>query len=309
MTYDLIIIGAGPAGCGATIYSARKQLKTLLITPSFGGQSDVSSEIYNWIGTKAISGTDLARSMEEHVRSYVGEYLTIVTKESATKLSKNEDGTFSLSTDKNIYMSRSILITAGSGRRKLSIPGADTFENKGIVYCASCDGPLFSGQDVAVIGGGNAGFETAMQLLAYCKHVTLLNRSASFKADAVTIKHVASNPHMTILAEVEPIAIIGEKFVTGLTYKSTKTGEETTIPVTGIFVEIGQIPNSAFVDGFVNLDKYKRIIVDHRTQRTSINGIWAAGDITDGLYHQNNISVGDAIKAIENIYLYIKAGG
>jgi len=185
------------------------------------------------------------------------------------------------------------------------VPGADVYEHKGITYCASCDGPLFADQDVAVIGGGNAAFESAAQLLAYCRSVTLLNRSDEFKADPVTVKRVLENPKMKALLGAELTEVKGDAFVKSLTYKDRKSGEIRELPVTGIFAEIGSIPTTEYAKDVVALDPYGRIIVDAKTQATSALGVWAAGDCTDGLYHQNNIAAGDAVKALEDIYVYV----
>jgi alkyl hydroperoxide reductase subunit F len=161
--------------------------------------------------------------------------------------------------------------------------------------------------DVAVIGGGNAGFESAAQLLAYVKSVTLLEYAPEFKADAVTVEKVLANHSMKALPNVEVLEVQGEKMVSGIRFKDRATGEETTLPVQGVFVEIGMVPNTGFVDGLVEYDAYKKVKVDPRTQQTSCKGIWAAGDCTDGLYAQNNIAVGDAVKAVEDLYGHLKA--
>jgi len=306
MTYDLIIIGGGPAGCAAAVYAARKRLKTLLVTYEFGGQSNVSENIQNWIGTPSISGADFAIALKKHVQEYAESYVTIQEGENVTDI-KKIDGGFSISTDAKSYMGKTVLITSGSGRRKLEIPGAAEFENKGITYCASCDGPLFADQDVVVIGGGNAAFESAAQLSAYCKSVLILHRSDSFKADEITVTKVLAKPNVKALKNIELVEIKGEQFVNAIVYKDKISGEMTTLPVTGVFVEIGQIPNTGFVDGFLKLDENKKIVVDPMTQMTSVDGVWCAGDATNGKYHQNNIAAGDAVKALEDIYLYIHA--
>ncbi len=305
MTYDLIIIGAGPAGAAAAVYAARKQLKTLLIAEEFGGQSVVSEKIYNWIGTPEISGSDLAKGLRDHVKYYEGEFLEVKTGARAEGLIKNEK-TFSVKTNGGeTFEARAILIASGSGRRKLdsAIPGADALEHKGLTYCASCDGPIFAGQDVAVLGGGNAALETAAQLLAYCKSVTIIQRSAEFRADEITVEKVLANPKAKAIMNAEITAILGEKFVSGLKYKDASGEHE--LPVNGIFVEIGQIPNTGFADGVVEMNNYKQIKTDPRSQMTNIPGIWASGDCTDVLYHQNNIAAGDAVRALEDIYMYL----
>lgn len=303
--YDLTIIGGGPAGVSAGVYASRKQLKTVFITKDWGGQSVVSEGIENWIGTVKISGLELAGALKSHLMAYAGEFVNVREGETVVSISKKDDG-FVIKTDKEEYESRAVLIATGSTRRKLDIPGASEFENKGITYCASCDGPIFSGQDVVVVGGGNAGFETSAQLLAYCKSVTLITHGP-FRADPVTVSKVVANPKMKALENATPVEIKGDKFVTAVVYKNDNTGETVEIPAGGVFVEIGLIPATDFVKNVVELNKYNQIPVDPRTQQTKTPGIWAAGDSTDTLYHQNNIASGDAVRALEDIYMHLNA--
>lgn len=302
--YDLLIIGGGPGGTSGAVYAARKQLKTVMVIEEWGGQSIVSEKIENWIGTPAISGNDLALSFKNHVYANKGEYLELVEGKRVEAVEKDGENFVSTLSDGSKIISKTILATAGSSRRKLEATNADKFEHKGVTYCASCDGPIFADQDVVVVGGGNAGFETAAQLLAYCKSVTLLSRS-DFRADEITVKKVLANPKMKALTHTVPTEIIGEKFVTAMKAHNSQTGEEIEIPTTGVFVEVGQIPNTSFLSSVVQLDALNRVIVDPMTQMSKTPGIWAAGDCTSGLYHQNNIAAGDAVKALENIYLYI----
>jgi NADH-dependent peroxiredoxin subunit F len=303
--YDLIILGGGPAGASAAVYAARKQLKTAIITSEFGGQSIVSETIYNWIGTPEISGRDLAENFKKHILYYKGPFLDIIEGEKIAEIYKINDGFSIKSESGKTYESKTILIATGSGRRKLEAINADKFENKGITYCASCDGPLFADQDVLVVGGGNAAFESAAQLLAYCKSVTLIHRSETFRADEITVKKIKENPKFKIITNAEVIKVDGERFVNSLTYKDKNTGEEKTITTTGIFVEIGQIPNIDFARNIVKIDEFNKIIVDPMTQMTTTEGIWAAGDCTNGRYHQNSIAAGDAVKALEDAYIWI----
>ncbi|MEX0918590.1 MAG: FAD-dependent oxidoreductase [Candidatus Paceibacterota bacterium] len=303
MIYDLTIVGGGPAGIAAGVYAARKRLKTLFITYDFGGQSTVSPEIKNWIGTKSISGNDLAHQLEDHLREYEGENLTITTGRKVKKVEQKESG-FTITDDRGeVAASRTVLVTAGSYRRKLTVPGAAEFDQKGLTYCASCDGPVFSGQDVVVIGGGNAGFETAGQLLAYAKSVTLLHHTDKFKADKITVEKLLQNPKMTALTEADITEVKGDKFVTGITYRDKKTGETKDLSVGGVFVEIGFIPNTDFIKDLVTTNNFGAIVVDAKNQQSKTLGIWAAGDCTDALYHQNNIAAGDGVKAVEDIYV------
>lgn len=304
--YDLAIIGAGPAGSAAAVYAARKKLRTVLITESFGGQSAVSPAIENWIGTVSISGEELAKNLEKHVRAYAGTTVDIRANERVAAV-EGAPGCFHITNQSGaVVEAKTVLVATGGERRKLAVPGADALEHKGVTYCASCDGPLFSGAHVAVIGGGNAGFETAAQLLAYAQSVTLLHHSPSFSADPVTVERVLAHPAMQALTNAKTTAILGEKFVTGLKY-TTKTGLEQELAVTGVFVEIGMLPSTSFIAELVDTDQFKRIIVDPKNQRASCLGVWAAGDCTNALFHQNNIAAGDGVKALEDIYLFLKA--
>ena len=305
MIYDLIIIGGGPAGSAAAVYAARKCLNTLFITTEFGGQSVVSEKIHNWIGTTEIAGAKLAEDLKNHVLANAGEKLIIKEGQKVVSIVKEREN-FKIKTDANEeFETKTILITTGSKRRKLEAKGADRLEHKGLTYCATCDGPMFSGADVAVIGGGNAAFESAAQLLAYCNSVTLINRSESFRADEITVEKVSLNPKFKIVKNVDILEVLGEKFVEGIKIKNLATNTEEDLKVTGIFAEIGQIPNTDFVKDLVSLDKIGKIKIDPWTGKTETPGVWAAGDCTNILYHQNNIAVGDAVRALEDIYLTI----
>lgn len=304
--YDLAIIGGGPAGVAAGVYAARKRLKTVFIAETIGGQSTDSVEIQNWIGTQKISGLDLAKSLKAHLEAYAENIVDLKLGERATKLEKSANG-FTVTTGKGSYEAKAVLIATGGMRRKLDIPTAAQFENKGLTYCASCDGPLFGGMDTVVIGAGNAGFETAAQLLAYAKSVTLINRSPDFKrADKKTVDTVLAHPNMKAVVNATPVEVKGENFVSSITIKDNATGTLTEVPAAGIFVEIGMIPATDFAKDIIELDEFNRVKVNARNQRTSVEGIWAAGDCTDELYHQNNIAAGDAVKALEDIYYWIK---
>jgi len=306
---DLTIIGGGPAGSAAAVYAARKRLNTLFITAEFGGQSVVSEKIHNWIGTTEIAGAQLAEDLKKHVLAYAGEKLIVKEGTKVISVIKNiETNTFKIKTDSDEeFETKTILITTGSSRRKLEAKNADKLEHKGLTYCASCDGPMFEGADVAVIGRGNAAFESASQLLAYCNSVTLINRSDTYRADAITVEKISQNPKFKALKNIEILEVTGEKFVDGLLIKNTTTDKTEELKVTGIFVEIGQIPNTTFVKDIVTLDKIGKIKIDPWTGKTETPGIWAAGDCTNILYHQNNIAVGDAVRALEDIYLAINA--
>ncbi len=312
LVYELAIIGGGPAGVAAGVYAARKRLKTLFIAEAIGGQSTDSQDIQNWIGTPHIAGLDLAKALEAHLREYAdgpGEKdVSLKIGERAVGITKTAQG-FSITTNKGSYEAKTVLVASGGSRRKLAVPGALEYENKGLTYCASCDGPLFSGQDVVVVGGGNAGFETAAQLLAYCKSVTLVHRQPDFlRADAATVETVLAHPNMRAVKNAEPVEVRGEQFVKSIVVKDRVSGEVQEVPAAGIFVEIGMVSNTDYVKDLVALDEWGRVKIDGKSQRASTAGVWAAGDCSDGLYHQNNIAAGDAVKALEDIFFFLRAG-
>lgn len=304
--YDLAIIGGGPAGVAAGVYAARKRLKTVFVAEVVGGQSTDSLDVQNWIGTPHIAGPALAKALDAHLREYAGDIVDLKIGERAENLEQIAGG-FAVVTAKGTYEARAVLVATGGSRRKLEVPGAAEFEHKGLTYCASCDGPLFAGQDVVVVGGGNAGFESAAQLLAYCKSVTLMSRSDFSRADAKTVEAVVAYANFTGLQNTVPTAVKGTAFVSSLVAKNSQTGEEKEIPAAGVFVEIGMLPSTSFAKNLLKLDPLNRIVVDAKNQRTAVLGVWAAGDCTDELYHQNNIAAGDAVKALEDIYIWLKA--
>jgi alkyl hydroperoxide reductase subunit F len=311
---DLIIVGGGPAGATAAVYAARKQLKTTFVTSEWGGQSTVSEDIQNWIGSPHISGADLAKNLKAHVEEYAADHVRIIAPALAQSLKVGQDHVTVTLNSGEVLEARSLFVATGAIRRTLDIPGAKEYEHKGLTYCASCDGPLFADQDVVVVGGGNAAFETALQLAAYCKTVMLLNRSDSYRADEVTIAAAQKNPRITLITNAAPTRVEGEKFVSAFVYTDASQ-KEVTLAVTGVFVEVGLLPNTPWLGDMVILDATKHVVVDPRTQRASYATetvtcrVWAAGDCTDGIYHQNNISSGDAVKALEDLYIFLHKNG
>ena len=303
--HDLAIIGGGPAAVAAGVYAARKKMKTVVVAQEFGGQSIVSADVQNWIGTPSISGFDLAENLKGHLKAH-SEGIDIMEGEIVTAAEKIDGGfKLTLKSGKSVE-AKYVFVASGSRRRRLGVPGEDQFDGKGVVYCSICDAPLFGDKVVAVAGGGNSGLEAVIDLIPYAKKIYLLARSVP-KGDAVTLEKIKASPKVEILTSTVIDSIEGDAFVNKII--CTSNGEKKEIPVEGVFVEIGAVPNSEFIKDLVTLNERGEIVVDHRTQRSSNPGIWAAGDVSDVLYKQNNISAGDAVKAILNIYETIVKGG
>lgn len=299
--FDVVIIGGGPAAISAGIYAARKRLNAIVITDNFGGQSIVSDSIENWIGETSISGYDLAKKLENHLRKQ--EDIEINTGELVEKVTENGNSFF-VKTNKAKYETKTVLVASGARRKKMGVPGEDKFEGKGVVFCSTCDAPLFRGREVAVVGGGNAGLEAVVDLIPFATKIYLLNNTDTIKGDSQTLEEIKSKEKVEIINNATIKEIKGEALIDSLIYLD-KNKEEQAIKVQGVFVEIGSVPNSEIVSNLVELNEYGEIVVDHKTYETSRRGVYAAGDVTDEIYKQNNISVGDAITAILSIYNYL----
>lgn len=294
-----MILGGGPAGVAAGVYAARKKIKSILVTDSFGGQSLVSADVQNWIGVKSASGYDLAKKMEEHLRA---QDIEIIANDLGLRTEKIRGG-FRVTTKKGKTIdAKNLLITTGSRRKKLGIPGEAEYDGKGVAYCSTCDAPIFKDKKVAVIGAGNAGLEAILDLLPYAKEIYLFERGEALKGDMITQEKIKNDPRVKIYLRAIPLEIKGDKLVNGLRYRNLADDSSVEMQLDGVFVEIGSIPNTDPVKDLVKLNEFGEIIINHKTQRTSKAGIWAAGDVTDVLYKQNNISMGDAVKAVLNIY-------
>jgi len=309
--YEVAILGGGPAGSAAAVYVARKKLKAVLITESFGGQSVVSDDIENWIGERHISGVELAQKLENHVRNYEDE-IDIKLGERATRVEKipcadkKRVCDFLITTNQSQYWAKTVILAVGARRRKLGVPGEDKFEGKGVSYCATCDAPLFKGKTVAVIGGGNAGLEAAVDLTAYADRIYILQRRDALKGDVETQEKLNQSGKVEVILNAEIKKVLGDQFVEGLVYLDKAAGKEKKLEVGGIFVEIGSVPNSEIVKDLVELDNWGQVKTDSKKGTTSHPGIFAAGDITDDPYKQNNISAGDGVKAALSAYAYLQ---
>ena len=282
----------------AGIYSARKKINALLIAKNFGGQAVISAKIENFIGFKEISGVDMAKTLEEHLKSY--NNIEIKEGVSVSNIGKIENGFTVTDSNNEIYQAKNVLITLGSSYRKLGAPGEKEFEGKGVFYCSICDAPLMKGKPAAVIGGGNSGMNAVVDLLPYASEIYLLEKNG-LKGDPVLLEKIKKEPRVKVMTGVGVEEISGDILVNSLKYKDA-SGETGTLSVSGIFVEIGYQPNTDIVKDLVRLNDKKEIIVDHQTMKTSHPGIWAAGDITDSLYNQINTAIGDGIKAALNVY-------
>jgi len=295
--YDLIIIGAGPAGITAAVYAARKKMNLLVITKDIGGQAALSGDIENYTGYQFITGPELAAKFEEHMRKF---NITLKENEEVLELKKIGDNIL-VKTNKGNYEAKTTIIASGKRSRELNVPGEKEFKNKGITYCATCDGPLFSAKVVAVIGAGNSALDAALQLIRIAKQVYIINNVSSLGGDAIMREKINESKLVTVLNNTQVTAILGDKFVSGIRIK--KEGKEEQLALQGVFVEIGLIPNSEFAKD-VEKDPLGEIKVNSRNE-TNISGIFAAGDVTDVPEKQIIIAAGEGAKAALSAFRYL----
>ena len=291
---DVIIIGGGPAGMTASIYAARKVLSQILISPDVGGQAAWASEIENYLGYSVISGFELAEKFEEHVKKFGVERLD----DRVTTLRKRGGRTFVVKTQGGReFEGRSVIVASGRSARNLGVPGEEKFKGRGVSYCATCDAPLFAGEDVAVVGGGNAGLDAAVQLAKIAPKVYVIESDKQLTADKKFQERVRAAKNVSLLTATEVTAMSGNKMVEGLSIKNVETGQEASIPVAGVFVEIGSMPNVDFLPPEVKINKHKEIVVDCACY-TSLSGIFAAGDVTNIPNKQIIVAAGEGAKAL-----------
>lgn len=302
MNYDLVIIGGGPAGVTAGIYAVRKDIKTLIITKDFLGQTGNAATVENWPGTQKITGLELMQSFRDHVKSYS---IDVLEGESVMVLNKR-DSLFILKTSKaKEIKSKSVIISSGKNPRLLKIPGENEFLGKGVVYCAICDAPLFAGKNVAIIGGGNAGFETALEMKRRnCPEVYILEACPKLLADEILQKE-AKKAGIRVLLRARIREICGNNFVESIKYTDMNTKENKILNIEGVFVEIGSIPVIDFVGDLADCNEKGEIIIDHVKCTTKTPGLFAAGDVTDIPYKQIVIAAGEGAKAALSAYEYL----
>lgn len=299
--YDLIIIGAGPAGFTASIFSTRREMKTLIISKNIGGQIIWANEIENYPGFKNINNFDFINKLKEHSTSAGA----VLIEDQVKKIEQKKDLSFIVYTDSGEYKSKSIILALGLVPRNLNVPGEKEFNGKGISYCANCDGPFYRNKIVSVVGAGNSAFDAAEVMSKIAKEVYLITRSNKFKAFDSLVKEVKKRKNIKIITNAETKEILGEKKVEYLEYIDNKTNKKNKLKTDGVFIEIGRIANIDLVKSFVDLDQYNQIIVD-KNQMTKTNGLFAAGDVVSGEFKQIPIASGQGTIAALAAYKYIQ---
>ena len=288
--YDLIIIGAGPAGITSSVYAARKRINFLVITKDIGGQAALSADVENYTGYQFVTGPELVAKFEEHMRKFD---FVLKENEAVRDIVKSDEKTVTVSTDKGVYETRTAIISSGKKSKELNVAGENEFKNRGVSYCATCDAPVFADKDVAVIGGGNSALDAAMQLIKIARRVYVINIAAQLTGDEVMREALYNSKKVEVMNNTAVSAILGDKFVSGIRVK--RGGKEEALSVQGVFVEIGLIPNTEFVKG-VERNSLGEIKVNSSNE-TSIPGIFAAGDATDVPAKQIIIAAGEGAKA------------
>ena len=294
--FDVLIVGGGPAGAAAAVYAARKGIRTGLLAERMGGQTMDTMSIENFISVLETDGPKFAAALEQHARRYE---VDIMNLQRASKLEPaGADGLIGVTLDNGATLrSKSVIISTGARWREVNVPGEKEYRNKGVAYCPHCDGPLFKGKRVAVIGGGNSGVEAAIDLAGIVGHVTLLEFGDALRADAVLVNKLKSLPNVDIHVQAQTTEITGaDGKVDGLTYTDRSNGEVKHVELEGVFVQIGLVPNSEWLKGTLELTRHGEIIVDARGQ-TSVPGVFAAGDVTTVPFKQIIIATGDGAKA------------
>lgn len=302
--FELIIIGGGPAGMTAGIYAARKKLKTLILTRDIGGQTAWSSDIENYLGFTMITGAHLVEKFEEHIEQYKDVLELRLTTKGVIGIEKNKTYFVVKTGDGHSEHARSVIIAGGKVPRPLGVPGEQEFLNRGVTYCAWCDGPLFAGKDVAIIGGGNSALDAALNISRTVKSITIVNITPELTGDAVMIEKVTHAPHVRVLNNTEVKSINGEKFVSSITIQSHGHQDTSDIELEGVFVEAGSLPATDYLKGVVELNKGGEIVIDKNNQ-TSVKGLFAAGDITDISVKQIITAAGEGAKAAIEAARYI----
>ncbi len=294
--YDLIIIGGGPAGITAGVYAARKRLKTLILTQDIGGQMAWSSDVENYPGFSMISGADLVEKFENHIEQFRDVLELRLTNKGVTEIDKNKTY-FSVKTGEGISEhSRSVIIAGGRVPKSLGIKGEKEFLNRGVSYCAWCDGPIFKNKDIAIIGGGNSALDTAINIERSVKSIVMINPTSELTGDKILIDKVTNAQDIRVLNNTEIISINGDKFVNSITVKPVDKDKPEDLKLSGVFIEIGSIPATDYLKSLLKLNDRGEIVVD-KYNMSSVEGLYAAGDITDIEEKQIVTAAGEGAKA------------
>ena len=300
--FDVLIVGGGPAGAAAAVYAARKGIRTGVLAERFGGQVLDTLAIENFVSVLATEGPQFASALEQHAKHYD---VDIMNLQRAEKLVRGEEFVEVQLANGGALKARSVILSTGARWREVNVPGEQKYRNQGVAYCPHCDGPLFKGKRVAVIGGGNSGVEAAIDLAGIVSHVTLLEFGDQLRADAVLVSKLRGLPNVTIHTQAQTTEITGDgSKVNGLTYTDRATGTSHAVPLEGVFVQIGLVPNTEWLKGTVELSRHGEIVVDAKGA-TSIPGVFAAGDVTTVPYKQIIIAAGDGAKAALGAFDYL----
>jgi alkyl hydroperoxide reductase subunit F len=303
--YEVLIVGGGPAGAAAAVYAARKGIRTGIAAERFGGQVNDTLAIENYISVPETEGPKFVAALEQHVKAYDVEVMNL---QRADKLipAREPGGLIGVQLANGaVLRSRSVILSTGARWRNVNVPGEAEYKNKGVAYCPHCDGPLFKGKRVAVIGGGNSGVEAAIDLAGIVQHVTLVEFADALKADAVLVSKLRSLPNVTIHVNAQTSEITGDgSKVNGLRYSDRASGQSHHVELEGVFVQIGLVPNTEWLKGTVELSKHGEIVVDARGA-TNVPGVFAAGDVTTVPYKQIIIATGEGAKAALSAFDYL----
>jgi len=300
--YDLIIIGGGPAGITAGIYATRKKIKILLIAKDFIGQIGKTNEVDNYPGFSKISGLDLMKKFEEHLKKFSFE----IKKQKVIKVEKIQQGFAVKTEEKEEFLTKTIIVATGRDPRPLEAEGEKEYIGRGVSYCSICDGPFFQNKAVAVIGGGNSGFEAALDLVKYAKRIFIFEKSEKIIADEILRDRAKKEKKIEIHTNTEIKKIEGNNKVQDLIYQDLKTRKTYQVPTDGVFIQIGSIPATGFLKDLVEFNQTDEIKVDFETCATSCSGIWAAGDVNNGEWKQIIIAASDGARAALAVYEYLQ---
>ncbi len=310
--YDIIIIGAGAAGMTAAIYTCRKKLKTLVISADIGGQTNLTSHIENYPGSGAMHGVELMQRFQKDAESFGAEFLMgrvmKVEKKEGKQEKKKGDHQFLVHVaDGTVFQARAIILAFGKVSRTLGIPGEDRFMGRGVSTCVTCDGPLFKGKDVAVVGGGNSAVEAALELASIAKKIYVIHRRKQFTADEVSLEKMRNLKKIELVLDSVVTEVLGDKFVSSIMVENVISKEKKQIAAQGMFLEIGYLVDTSMVKDLVKTNAQREIIIDDRCN-TSCPGIFAAGDVTQMPYKQTVVSAGEGAKAALECHRWLRGG-